>query len=159
MEMEHMDALMVALSQAGGDAAGLEPGPSSPPGIVPVETVCLIAISQNGRLRVADGQGRLLWADWLETGSGTALDLAAGDRLLALRTHQGDLVALGRIGRYQPQPEKDCLQLSAAKSLSLQCGEASLEMHADGKVMLRGQDVLLRAKRTQRIKAGTVNIN
>ena len=41
----------------------------------------------------------------------------------------------------------------------LRCGEASLDLRADGKVLLRGDDVLVRAKGTQRIRAGTVSIN
>jgi hypothetical protein len=37
--------------------------------------------------------------------------------------------------------------------------ESTVDLRADGKVMVRGEDVLLRAKGTQRIRAGTVAIN
>jgi hypothetical protein len=43
--------------------------------------------------------------------------------------------------------------------LSLKCGDASIDLRADGKVMIRGEDVLVRAKGTKRIRAGTVSIN
>ena len=51
------------------------------------------------------------------------------------------------------------MALQASESLSLTCGQASIELRADGKVLIRGDDVLLRAKGTQRIRAGTVSIN
>ena len=51
------------------------------------------------------------------------------------------------------------LALQAGDKLTLRCGQSSIEMSADGKVLIRGEDVLIRAKGTKRIRAGTVSIN
>lgn len=71
-------------------------------------------------------------------------------------------IVLGRIGKYRPpepaKPEAHVV-VEATETLTLKCGEASVDLRKDGKVMVRGEDVLLRAKKTQRIKAGTVAIN
>jgi hypothetical protein len=67
---------------------------------------------------------------------------------------------MGVVGPYRaPEPQKR-LTLEATEVLTLKCGEVSIDLRAaDGKMMLRGEDVLLRAKGTQRIKAGSVSIN
>jgi hypothetical protein len=98
--------------------------------------------------------------EWLNTGAIVALVLKPGDHLLVLPPagHEPGIV-LGRIGRYcEPQPEAH-VTIEAGETLTLKCGESSVDLRADGKVMVRGQDVLLRAKGTQRIRAGTVAIN
>ncbi|MEO8058158.1 MAG: hypothetical protein ABI671_07510 [Burkholderiales bacterium] len=84
-----------------------------------------------------------------------------GDRLLVLPPLDGErAVVLGRVGRYQTlQPTQPDVVIEAGRSLVLKCGTASIDLRADGKVMVRGEDVLLRAKGTQRIRAGTVSIN
>lgn len=95
---------------------------------------------------------------WLETGAPGNIKLALGDELLIARLPGASLaVALGRIGRYAPPSEH--LTIEAQGSLSLKCGASSVDLRADGKVMIRGEDVLVRAKGTQRIRAGTVAIN
>ena len=68
-------------------------------------------------------------------------------------------VVLGRIGLYVAPRSEAHLSIEASESLTLKCGAASIDLRADGKVMVRGEDVLLRAKGTQRIRAGTVSIN
>ena len=91
--------------------------------------------------------------------SAATVSLSAGDQLLALLNVSLDQgVALGRVGRYLPSASPH-VTLEASESLTLKCGEASIDLRADGKVMVRGEDVLLRAKGTQRIRAGTVSIN
>jgi uncharacterized protein involved in type VI secretion and phage assembly len=49
--------------------------------------------------------------------------------------------------------------LEAREELLLQCGESSMEARRDGKVSLKGRDVLSRATRTNKIRGGTVLIN
>lgn len=86
--------------------------------------------------------------------------LQAGDRVLALLPVQRNPgVVLGRIGRHHPPTPVRNLQLHATDSLSLTCGAASMELRSDGKLVIRGDDVLVRARGTQRIKAATVSIN
>lgn len=121
--------------------------------------VRLVAIESDGSLVVEDASGLRFPCDWLDNGQ--TVQLAPGDTLLALAPDAGGRgVVLGRIGPYrQPQPQAH-LTLEATESLTLKCGEVSVDMRAaDGKLMLRGEDVLLRAKGTQRIRAGNVAIN
>lgn len=122
----------------------------------PVRAV-LLAIEPDGRLKVQAGHE--VWhCDWLEGTAATAL--VAGDRLIVLPPGGGQLgVVIGRIGRYNPPQRQANLTLEATESLTLKCGDASVDLRADGKVMVRGDDVLIRAKGTQRIRAGNVAIN
>jgi hypothetical protein len=130
--------------------------PSAPPAS-PVRCA-LLAIFPDGRLQVEAAPGEPWLCDWLDTGSSLSPALAVGDTLLVLPPSlDASGVVLGRIGSYQAQ--RAAVVLNATESLSLRCGESSLEMRADGQVLLRGEDVLLRAKGTQRIRAGTVAIN
>jgi hypothetical protein len=97
---------------------------------------------------------------WLESSDAIGVALNPGDLLLVLvGGGTTPSVALGRIGAYQRIVQPQHVQLRAAESLSLQCGKSSIDMRADGKVLIRGEDVLVRAKGTKRIRAGTVSIN
>jgi len=49
--------------------------------------------------------------------------------------------------------------LEAGEQLTLRCGEASIRITRDGKIVISAQHVLSRAKGTQRIKGGSVAIN
>lgn len=123
----------------------------------------LVCIQEDGLLVVLTEAGQQLRCDWLESGANQGVRLLPGDRLLVARAGEGDVgVVLGRIARYRdpalavPAPH---LRFEATESVTLSCGAASIDLRADGKVMVRGEDVLLRAKGTQRIRAGTVSIN
>ena len=43
--------------------------------------------------------------------------------------------------------------------LILRCGRATVTLREDGKIVIRGVDVLSRASRTNRIKGGSVQLN
>lgn len=123
----------------------------------------LVAVEGDGALRVRVATGREFLCAWLETGVNAAVTLAAGDALLVLPPSGSEPgVVLGRIGRYrtpQPAAPQPHVTIEATEKLTLKCGDATVDLRADGKLMIRGDDVLLRAKGTQRIKAGSVNIN
>lgn len=127
---------------AGADAAG---GPRLQRG-----RVC--ELRDDGSVQVAAGGQDPAWCECLASVGA----LAVGDRVLVLAPEDGEPgLVLGRIGRALPA---DCT-LQAAQSLTLRCGESSLTLQADGKVLLKGDDVVVRAKGTQRIRAGHVAIN
>ena len=133
--------------------------PNRPEELAPVvRRVTLRAVLDDGTLAVRDDEGREFACDWLDTG--VALPLAPGDPLLAFAPcalSRG--IVLGRVGRYAPSHLQAAITLEATESLTLKCGDASIDLRADGKVMVRGDDVLIRAKGTQRIRAGNVAIN
>jgi hypothetical protein len=103
--------------------------------------------------------------DCLEGSDAPLSNLALGDHVLVLCPEAGADrgVVLGRISRHRPaaakNPPKAHVTIEAAESLTLNCGESSLQMRKDGKLMVLGKDVLTRARRTARIKAGSVAIN
>jgi hypothetical protein len=73
-------------------------------------------------------------------------------------------VVLGRIARAAPksataQEPPDTLVLQAKRDLTLKCGDGSITICADGKIIIKGTDLVSRAKRTNRIKGGSVAIN
>jgi hypothetical protein len=49
--------------------------------------------------------------------------------------------------------------LKGHEEIVLQCGRASITLHRDGKIVLRGKDILTVASGVQRIKGGKVQIN
>lgn len=131
--------------------------PFSPLNPIRVE---LLGVAENGNLLVRSGDGHEFHCDWLENSNNANIDLEPGDRLLCIPpTDQEPGVVLGRIGKYRkPQPQEH-VTIEAGESLTLKCGEASVELRNDGRAMVKGEDVLLRAKGTQRIRAANVAIN
>jgi hypothetical protein len=57
----------------------------------------------------------------------------------------------------EEQPEE--LVVTAAKQLTLRCGEASITLTAAGKIIIRGKYIVSRSSGVQRIKGGSVQIN
>lgn len=53
----------------------------------------------------------------------------------------------------------DELDLQAASKITLECGKASITLHRDGKVVVRGTHVLSRASGVNRIRGGSVELN
>ena len=93
--------------------------------------------------------------------SGVTVVYEAGDRVLLLPPGSGHAqgVVLGKLVRYGSEAPQQRVTLEASQQVEIKCGASSIELRADGKVMIRGDDVLVRAKGTNRIRAGTVSIN
>jgi hypothetical protein len=53
----------------------------------------------------------------------------------------------------------DELVLTAAKQITIRCGESSITLTAAGKIILRGKYIVSRSSGVQRIKGGSVQIN
>lgn len=122
--------------------------------------VRLCAVTPDGLLHVESPTGEQHWCEVLDECAAAALTWAAGDQLLAvLPVGASPGCVVGRIGRARRAASPATLVVEATQTLKLRCGEASIDLRADGKVMIRGDDVLVRAKGTQRIRAGTVAIN
>jgi hypothetical protein len=105
-----------------------------------------------------------LRCDVLRTGDRPSLTLSLGARVLVLLPAPGEErgIVLGVVGPYEsprPDPTPAELRLEAGKRIELACGESSLTMDAEGRVLLKGKDIVTRAKRTQKIRGGTVHIN
>jgi hypothetical protein len=125
-----------------------------------VQRASLLAITAEGYLLVRLLDGREWECDMLQGVIAPGQILAPMDRVLVLPPSAGERACvLGRIGPYRPPEPQPRLTLEATEVLTLKCGDATLDLRADGKAVLKGEDVLIRATGLQRIKAGSVSIN
>lgn len=134
-----------------------QPAPPPAGGIVSGR---LQAVETDGALRVECPDGLVRTCAWLENNGTVGVQLAPGDMVLVLIGEDGKTphVVMGRVGPYGSSRNAH-LRVEAAQSMTLACGESSIDLRADGKVVIRGDDVLVHAKGSQRIRAGTVSIN
>ncbi len=101
----------------------------------------------------------------LRTADRPTLSLSLGAQVLVLLPGAGEErgVVLGLVAPYEtPRPDTSApaeLTLEASRRIELKCGESALTMDAEGRVLVRGRDIVTRAKRTQKIRGGTVHIN
>jgi len=58
--------------------------------------------------------------------------------------------------RVAAKPEE--LDLEARETLTLKCGDGSITIRRDGKILIKGKDLVSHAKRMNRIKCGAVSI-
>jgi hypothetical protein len=128
----------------------------------------------------ADGRALCEWdeggvsCEILQTGDGPPLALAPGDVVLVWFSDadREEGVILGRLGPHRaakPKPEPapapkaeptlDELVIEARSQLTLRCGDGSITLRGDGKVLIKGKDLVSHARRTNRIKGGAVAIN
>jgi hypothetical protein len=118
-----------------------------------------VATASAQDLTVQCGADLAVSCEVLQTGA--QVHFKTGDRVLVIlpRAPGERGVVLGRLARYDPDTIGRHVDLNASESMTLRCGESSIDLRADGKVMIRGDDVLVRAKGTKRIRAGAVSIN
>ena len=130
--------------------------------------------NEDGSVLVSTGN-RTFVCDRLITGA-EPLELAPQDQVLCVvpSAPDGRGVLVGRIGlshavhatapiagedpdRVDPRPNE--LLLEARQQLTLRVGDGSITIRADGKILIKGTDLVSHAKRMNRIKGGAVSIN
>ena len=108
----------------------------------------------------------LLSCDVLEAPGGSPLRLAEGDTVLVVvpDSGAGRGVVLGRVARpdersagAQAPPEE--IVLEATKGLSLKVGEGSITLREDGRILIKGRELVSHARGRNRIRGGSVAIN
>ena len=145
------------------------------------------AIEPNGRVRVRLEPAGEIVCVVLRTGGDAAPHVPPGTEvLLAWTDESANLgVILGAIGPVEVRPEaselapeaivlpgaeasssREALRIvhreiviEAGDGLTFRCGEASIRITRDGKIVIRGEHILSRAQGTQRIKGGSIAIN
>lgn len=60
---------------------------------------------------------------------------------------------------FELQVGRERIVLTAQQELSLRCGEACITLRRDGKVIIKGEEVVSRARGTNKVKGATVKIN
>jgi len=126
-----------------------------------------VDILQTGEILVdLDGdKARRILCDFLEVCERPVLVLRRGDAVLVAlpRTLEEKGCVLGRLGAYlspdSSEGEPRSLVIEAKKNVTLKCGDSSIELRQDGKLLVKATDVVSHAKRTNRIKGGSVQIN
>jgi len=122
----------------------------------------ITALLDDGRVRVdaSDRLCRVLCA------SGTPYLLAPRDEVFVWLPNDAsiDPIVLGRIGPSHassagPDEPPAELVLEARSALTLRVGDGSIEIRADGKILIKGSDLVSHATRVNRIKGGAVAIN
>jgi len=122
--------------------------------IVTIEPDAVVVADASNELRACDT------LDIAETGS-----LAEGDEVLAWlpqsRNERG--IVLGRVRRQvvsaAEEGTPDELVLEARHSLTLRVGDGSITIREDGKILIKGKDLVSHATQRNRIKGGSVQIN
>ena len=93
--------------------------------------------------------------------------LAVGDIVVACQLAGAPeaVVIIGRLEsaaadeRLNGDEPPDTLVLQAKESLTLRVGDGSITIRADGKILIKGTDLVSHAKNVNRIKGGAVAIN
>ena len=132
-----------------------------------IERGVVVEILETGEIsvEVKVGAHRRILCDFLEMTDQPQISLQTGDLILLLlpKTSEEKGCVLGRIGRYREpeikQKEPENLVIEANKQLKLKCGQSSIVMRRDGKLVVKGLDIVSRAKRNNKIKGGSVHIN
>ncbi len=139
-----------------------------------------------GHLAGIDDEGRLIFAP--EDGGGTfpvAIGVELDDatlvraarrrrRALVVRTADATprwlLVGLvrerlsakaitARAGKLESEIEGETLRITAERDLELRCGQASITLRRDGRIVLNGTNVLSASRGPNRIKGATIALN
>lgn len=126
----------------------------------------VLSVAAGGVVRVAPaGVDEDLVCDVLVTSESDPLHVSPGDEVFVMmpQRDEGRGVVLGRIGpSVDPAPPRDLpdeVVLEAKKGLVLRVGEGSITIRADGKILIKGKDLVSHAKRMNRIKGGSVSLN
>ena len=120
----------------------------------------IVSVDDAGAVCNFDDSGETLPCFLLDNGSGLHLTLSPGDDVIAVQPVEENCpgIIIGRI--VDPQkPVPDVLVIKAGRELTLKCGEASIQLFADGTIRIDGKDVESRASRVNRIKGNSVTLN
>jgi hypothetical protein len=127
----------------------------------------IIDIGKDGKLQVkADNTGAKITCDFLRTSAGPLPQLYLGTPVLCI-VHEHKGYVLGVVQPYvsaqDERPEQNQapqeLNLRAEQSIELTCGQSSLSMDKEGKIVLRGADITTRAHGANKIKGASVRLN
>ena len=149
-----MDSAQLQMIATGADAARLVRGE-----VVDVTESGTVLVTVDG------GASPPLHCDLLVTSDIAPAVLAPGDTALVWTPPAGATpVVIGRVGPSRaltPEPHEapETLTIEAKHSLTLRVGDGSITIREDGKILIKGKDLVSHAQRTNRIRGGAVAIN
>jgi hypothetical protein len=125
-------------------------------------------IDEDGTVFVeCDASDKALPFDQLITSAHTRPQLAPLDSVLVWRPEQphergvivGRIATAADVSSAAAQQLPNELLLEARHALTLRVGDGSITIHEDGKILIKGRDLVSHAQRMNRIKGGSVSIN
>lgn len=123
----------------------------------------VVGFSADGACCVAVAESENpLECDLLQTSERYPLCLVEGDSVILYLLPDRRGVIAGRVGpsaAAKIESTPDHLVLDANKSVTLQCGEGSITLRGDGKVLIQGKDIVSRAEVTNRVQGAAVAFN
>lgn len=125
----------------------------------------LVGVTEQGICLVAVDAARTpIECDVMQTSEIGLLQLTVGDEVMVwLSSSPGQRgVIMGRVGpsaAANAGEGPDHLVLAATKNLTLQCGKGSITLRGDGKVLIKGKELVSSAEGMNRLKGGAVAIN
>jgi hypothetical protein len=129
----------------------------SPTGDGPLRHAIVVHVGDDGCVDVETATGERWRCEVLHPVAALPSALHEGDRVLVLPP-EGDApgCVLGTLG---PARVPAVLRIEAGQELHLVCGEGSVHLRADGRVVVRGLEVASIAAGVNRIKGGSVEVN
>lgn len=146
--------------------AGRAHAPLRSPALPSARVGRVVAATPDGAPLVRCGSGKPVAAR-IAAPFGGPIEAAVG-RDAVVVFEEGDAarpIVIGWIETPSPAPTRDLrvdgrrVHVEAEQELVLRCGEASLTLTADGRVLIRGRGVLTHARELNRIRGGQVKIN
>jgi hypothetical protein len=128
------------------DYPGNEAGPS--------EANSILTAEQCGDQSSLVGTPALLWID-ATTGTPVILGLIH-DQLVAKKPSKRQTAKSKAV---EVRVDGDQLVLEAKQQIELRCGDSSITLRQDGKILIKGAELVSRASRSNRIKGASVEIN
>ncbi|MFO0637061.1 MAG: hypothetical protein U0168_29875 [Nannocystaceae bacterium] len=134
---------------------------SLPPGGVSLATATVDRVDEDGTVHVAFAGGATSPARVAVPLGAAVPALPAGTAVVVLLEPGRDEppVIVSAILAKVPVAPPQRVELAASQTLALRCGEASVELHADGRIELHGERIDAEAEGIHRIKGAQVRIN
>lgn len=116
---------------------------------------------ESGIVVTDDLDGLSCICDFLRTSDAAMPAIDCGDVVLfVVQQSAGRGCVLGVVDKYVRSTSTPTrLTLDATENLELRCGESSLTMNREGKVVLKGEQIVSRARGVNKIKGAAVKIN
>ena len=121
----------------------------------------VVGILQSGEILVEHAAcDEPVVCDYLQTAQNDPVLLSLGDEVLIAPPSDagGKGCVLGKVGRYHV-PDRRRVELTADEELSLKCGDSTITIRATGQILLNGKDIVSQAKRSNRIRGGSIQLN
>jgi hypothetical protein len=121
----------------------------------------IIDVLDSGEIAVRiDGRPGHVVCDFLETSRADHPALQPGDRVLLLVPDGAPArpAVVGKIGAYR-RPDRRQVIVDADEELIVRCGEASITFRKSGQILIKGLDIVSTARKRNRVRGGSVQIN